>query len=238
MSEDTARAYWPGGRAVGQILESQNLSITVVGVVEEARWGSQADTGYGEIYLPAGLVPRRSVLVHLLRTAGDPDLTARDVALVVRQDVPGTLVRRAESFEAALSRSVRMQRFRTILFTLAGASALLIVAVGIAGLVGTGVARRVREIGIRAALGASRGRLVRMVVVEHLRPAVAGLALWLLGSWWAVRLVRAFLYEIDAHDLRVWTAATALLLAVVLIAAWIPARRAGSVDPIEVLRAD
>lgn len=238
VSEDTARAYWPGGRAVGQILESQNLSVTVIGVVEEARWGSQADTGYGEIYLPAGLVPRRSMLVHLLRTAGDPDVTARDVALVVRQDVPGALVRRAESFEAALSRSVRVERVRAIMFTLAGASALVLVAVGVAGLVATGVARRVREIGIRAALGAARGQLVRMIVLEHLRPALAGLALGLLASWWAARLVRSFLYQLDAHDPLVWAAATTVLLLAVIVAAWLPARRASAVDPMDVLRAE
>ena len=238
VSEGTARAYWPSGRAVGQVLESQDAAVTVIGVVEEARFGAQDETYHGEIYLPIGLFPRRSPLVHLLKTAGDPDDAVRDVALVLRQDVPGVLVRRAESFDAALSRSVRLQRFRTILFTLAGASALLLVAVGIAGLVAAGVARRGREIGIRAALGARRGQLVRMIVVEHLRPAVTGLALGLLGSWWAVRLVRAFLYKLDAHDPRIWVAATGPLLLVVLVAAWIPARRASSVDPMEVLRAE
>ena len=69
VSEGTARAYWPSGRAVGQVLESQDAAVTVIGVVEEARFGAQDETYHGEIYLPIGLFPRRSPLVHLLKQA-------------------------------------------------------------------------------------------------------------------------------------------------------------------------
>lgn len=163
---------------------------------------------------------------------------ARDVALALRTDVPEVLVRRAESLDAALSKSVRLHQFRTVMFALAGGAALVLVAVGVAGLVATAVARRVREIGIRAALGARRRQLISMIVFEHLRPSIAGVLLGLMISWWASRLLRAFLYGIDAHEPLVWTAAIAALLMVSAIAAWLPARRASAVDPIVVLRVE
>jgi ABC-type antimicrobial peptide transport system permease subunit len=125
-----------------------------------------------------------------------------------------------------------------VVFGVSAAAGLLLVAVGIGGLVATGVARRVREIGIRHALGASRPQLVRMLVVDYLLPSLAGVALGLLASWWTTRLLDAFLYRIDAHNPAVWAAAALGLLLVAASAAWIPARRASAVDPMVVLKAD
>ena len=237
VSSATAKAYWPSARAVGQTLKSSEGSVTVVGVVEDARLGSQEENSMGEIYVPRGL-SRRSWRVYLLKTAGDPDTVVHDAALGLQRDVSGILVRRAESFDAALLKSVRLQRFRTVLFSVSAAAGLLLLAVGIAGLVATGVARRVREIGIRSALGAQRQQLVRMVIVDHLRPLVAGVAFGLTASWWTTRLLSAYLYRIDAHEPSVWSTAAAALLAVAIGAAWIPARRASSVDPLVVLKAE
>jgi ABC-type antimicrobial peptide transport system permease subunit len=230
----TADAYWPGGRAVGQVLESRQGSVAVIGVVEDARLGSQDDDRMGEIYLAR---PGQRY-AYFLKTAGDPEDVARDVALALRTDVPEVLVRRAESLDAALSKSVRLHRFRMVLFALAGGAALLLVAVGVAGLVATSVVRRMREIGIRAALGARRRQLVSMIVLDHLRPSIAGVLLGGLASWWASGLLRSFLYGIEAHEPLVWAAAIATLLMVSAIAAWLPARRASAVDPIVVLRAE
>ena len=147
-------------------------------------------------------------------------------------------MRRAESFDSALLKSVRVHRFRTVLFCASAAAGLFLLAVGIAGLVATGVARRVREIGIRGALGAQRGQLVTMVILDHLRPALGGVAVGLLASWWTTRLLSAYLYEIDAHEPVVWAAAALGLLVVAVVAAWIPARRASAVDAMVVLRAE
>jgi putative ABC transport system permease protein len=237
VSDAVAREYWPRGRAVGQTLVSKERSVTVVGVVEEARFGAQDEVRMGEIYLPASLA-RSTATVYLVRTAGDPDAVVRGAALAVQGDVPGVLVRRAESFDGALWKSVRDHRFRTMLFGTSAASSLLLVAVGIAGLVATAVARRVREMEIRRALGAERGQLVNMVVLDHLRPALAGVGLGLLASWWTTRLLSAYLYEIDAHEPAVWAAAAFGLLVVAAVAAWIPARRASRVEAIAVLKAE
>jgi len=192
----------------------------------------------GEIYLPASL-SRWDWTVYLLKTAGNPDMIVRQPALALqKKDVPGVLARRAESFDAALWNSVRLHRFRTVLFGVSASAGLLLLAVGIGGLVATGVARRVREIGIRSALGARSGQLVGMVILDHLRPSLIGVAIGLVASWWTTRLLSAYLYEIDAHDPTVWAAAALTLLLVTVVAAWVPARRASAVDPMTVLKAE
>jgi putative ABC transport system permease protein len=176
--------------------------------------------------------------VYLLKTGGDSETVVRQAALGVQADVPGVLVRRAESFDGALGRSVRVHRFRAALFGAFAAAGLLLLAAGIGGLVATGVARRVREIGIRHALGARRAQLVNMVILEHLRPTLAGVLFGFLASWWTTRLLSAYLYQIDAHEPVVWFIATLGLLLVAAVAAWIPARRASSVDPMAVIRTE
>lgn len=237
VSEAIAKAYWPGSSALGQTLTGTTHTVTIVGVVSEARIGSQDEDRQGEIYIPLRL-SRSSWRVHLLRTSADPDVVVREAALAVNRDVRGVLVRRAESLDGALLKSVRLHRFRMFLFTTCALAGLLLVAVGIGGLVATNVARRVREIGIRSALGATRGRLVRMVIIDHLRPAALGAAAGLLASWWAARLLSTFLYEIDEHEPLVWAAAALTLLGVTVLAAWIPARRASTVDAMRVLKAE
>jgi hypothetical protein len=245
VSEGTARAFWPGRRAVGQILESSDMgAVTIVGVVEEARFGSQAESrGPSEVYLPEGFAQeyRASAAfrwMFLVKTTSDPDAAVSDLPLVLRRDVPGIVVRRAESLDSALARSVRLHRFRTAVFAIAGGAGLLILLVGVTGVVASGVARRVREIGIRSALGAQPSVLTSMMVLEHLRPVMVGVAVGLLLSWWSTRLLSAFLYRIDPHEPIVWAGAAIMLMGAAAAAAWIPARRASAVDPVRVLRAD
>ena len=243
ISEGTARAYWPGRRAVGQVLESSELpTVTVVGVVEEAKFGAQDDPrGFTEVYLPEGYAPgylaAQSIRwMFLAKTAGDPDATVSDLPLILRRDVPGVVVRRAQSLDSAVAKSVRPYRFRTLVFSIAGGAGLLILLVGVIGVVASGVARRVREIGIRSALGAQQSVLTGMIVVEHLRPVILGVAAGLLLSWWSTRLLSSFLYQIDPHEPLVWAGAAMMLMLAAAGAAWIPARRASAVDPVSVLR--
>ena len=239
VSEETAQKYWPNERGVGQVLESADSSriVTVVGVVEEARFVSQDNPRGGQIYIPRGMSQTFST-VYLLKTAADPNVVVRDLPLVLRRDVPDVLVRRAESLDQAIAKSVRLYRFRTALFALSGGAGLVLLSVGVWGLVASGVARRVREIGIRGALGAQQRQLVIMIVLDYLRPVIAGVATGLLASWWTTRLVTHFLYEIDPHAPFVWIGSVVALMVVASLAAWLPARRASAVSPTTVLRID
>jgi putative ABC transport system permease protein len=237
VSEETAQKYWPNEPAVGQVLESAHPSrlVTVVGVVGEARWVSQDNPRGGQIYIPRGMSQTFSP-VYFLKTSADPNVVVRDLPLVLRRDVPDVVVRRAESLDRAIAQSVRLYRFRTVLFALSAGAALLLLSVGVWGLVASGVARRFREIGIRGALGAQQRQLVAMIMLEHLRPVIAGVSSGLLASWWATRLVTHFLYEIDPHEPFVWMGSVVGLMVVASLAAWLPARRASAVSPSTVLR--
>jgi predicted permease len=242
VSESVARSYWPGQRVVGQTLVGNGKTeMHVVGVVEDARFAAQnEEAAFGEIYIPAAAAtyPRNNWTVFLFRTSRDPATVAREVAVAVNRDVPGVIVHRAESFDAALANSVRVYGFRGILFGVAAVAGLLLLAVGVAGLVAMGVARRVRELGIRATLGARRAQLGRMIVADHLRPVLAGTGLGLIASWWTTKLLSGFLYGFEPHDPAIWATASALLLIVAALAAWIPARRASGVDPAVILRVE
>ena len=170
------------------------------------------------------------------QTSADPNVVVRNLPLVWRRDAPDVLVRRAESLDQAIAKSVRLYRFRTALFASSAGAALMLLSVGVWGLVASSVARRVREIGIRGALGAQQRQLVAMIMLEYLRPVIAGVSTGLLAPWWTSRLVTHFLYEIDPHEPFVWIGSVAALMVVTGVAAWLPARR--GVSPTIVLRID
>ena len=238
VSRSVARGLWRGS-AVGQTLVETATSrpFTVVGVVEDARLGSQyLEEVFGEVYFPRP--HRQTVYAVFLFQADDPAATAAEAAAAISADVPGTLVTRAESMDRALADAAQYERFRSVLFGSAGGLSLLLLLVGVIGLVSTSVAQRTRELGIRAALGATGRRLSAMTVVDLLRPMAAGISAGLVASWWLVRLLDRYLYEITPHDPRVWTTVVAGLLLAAGVAAWLPARRAGRVDPAVVLRAE
>jgi hypothetical protein len=238
VSRRTARGLWKES-AVGQTLFERGTSrpFAVVGIVEDVNLASQEpEDSFGEVYVARRRRPGVEP-VYLLR-AEDPDAAVAAAAAAVSADVPGALVTRAESFDRALSNAAQNERFRAVLFGAAGGAALLLLTVGVVGLVATTVSQRVREIGIRAALGATSRRLTSATVFELMRPMAAGLAAGVIASWWLVSLVARHLYQITPHDPRVWTAVVLGLLVTSALAAWLPARRAGRVDPAVVLRVE
>ena len=129
-------------------------------------------------------------------------------------------------------------RFRTALMALFGAMGLILAAIGIYGVMAYSVAQRTREIGIRAALSATRGGLLRMVLGQSLRLAMIGVAIGLALALATGRLIGALLFAVSPTDTLVLAGATGVLMAVALMAALLPARRAAAVDPIVALRAN
>jgi putative ABC transport system permease protein len=122
------------------------------------------------------------------------------------------------------------------LLSLFGAIALLIAAVGVYGVISYSVAQRTHEIGIRVALGASRGRILRMILAQGMRLAAIGSAVGLIALHWLTELVHGLLYGIGPSDLATLAGATLALLVIAFAACWIPARRATRVDPLVALR--
>jgi ABC-type antimicrobial peptide transport system permease subunit len=138
--------------------------------------------------------------------------------------------------DEVVSRSISRQRFNMWLMSVFGAAALLLAAIGIYGLMAYSVEQRTQEIGIRLALGANTDQVKRMVVVQAMRLAIAGVVLGVASSLVLARLIGSFLYGVKAWDPAIFVGAPVVLAAVALIAAWIPAGRASRVDPIDALR--
>jgi ABC-type antimicrobial peptide transport system permease subunit len=137
-----------------------------------------------------------------------------------------------------LSDTVKPRRLNAWIFGAFASAALAIVAVGVLGLLAMNAARRTREIGIRLALGATRTRVLALLLREQTITVGLGLAAGAVLSYWAVQSVQTYMYQLTVYDLRLWAAAVVLVLAGVGTAALIPSWRATRVDPAETLRAE
>jgi putative ABC transport system permease protein len=157
---------------------------------------------------------------------------------VVRDIDPGLPLAQVRTLEQVLERSVSTPRVTALLLGAFGALALVLSAIGVYGVTSYSVARRTNEIGIRIALGARVGTLVRWIVWRAMRPAGVGLTLGLAGAYFGTGLMRKFLYGISPTDPISLGTACLLLLAIGAVASWLPARRAAAVDPLIALRAD
>jgi ABC-type antimicrobial peptide transport system permease subunit len=135
-----------------------------------------------------------------------------------------------------LEEDLAPRRFQMQLLAGFAGLALLLASLGIYGVLSYSVAQRRREIGVRMALGAQASDLVRLVVSQGIGPAAGGLALGLIAAYALAHLISGLLYEVSAHDPLTFGAAAAALLAIALLACWIPARRASKVDPLQALR--
>ena len=140
------------------------------------------------------------------------------------------------SFEEVVYRSVAPQRFNTILLGVFGGLALLLATTGIYGVLSYSMSRRTAEIGLRVALGASSGGILRMSIAQGMRPVLAGLALGAAGAWWVSRYFTALLFGIQPFDAPTYSGVASLLLATALIACYLPGRRAMRIDPSVALR--
>jgi predicted permease len=237
VSQGVARRYWQGRQALGRILTHDGRPFTVVGVVADAKYlALDLDQG-GEIYWPVAASSQPSVSNLLVRFRTSRDGVTPFVASR-RRECPQCWVGHAEMLTDALSNSIRPRRFSAWLFSAFGLAALTITGVGILGLVAMTTIRRTREMGIRIALGARTTTVTRQIVGEQLRSIVLGLALGGLATAYAVRFVSTYLYKTQTYDPWAWGAATAALLAVALVGALVPARRAARVNPVQALNAE
>jgi putative ABC transport system permease protein len=142
------------------------------------------------------------------------------------------------TMDATVGAVLARPRFMGWIMSVFAAVSLIVAALGVYGLVSYGVARRTCEIGVRMALGASRARIVWMIVRQMLIMTASGIAAGLAGAWWLSQSMRSMLFGVTAFDIQTYAAVTIILIATVLLAIAIPARRAMSVDPLVALRVD
>ncbi len=232
-----AERFWPGESAVGQTVETAGAAWTVVGVVETGKYGSLGEDPTEFMYMPYRQ-RFQSDMTLVARTPANPQSVMQDVRALVRSvdaDMPVYDVRTMEDHMGIALLPARLGGAVLGIFGLLG---LVLAAVGIYGVMAYSVSQRRRELSIRVAMGADRGSVVRLVLGEGLRLAVIGTVVGLAAALGAARLVQGLLYDVSAVDPVAFTLVPAMLLAVALLAVYVPARRAASVDPIGALKAE
>ena len=142
-----------------------------------------------------------------------------------------------QTLSDVVSQSTANRRFNTQLLTFLGLTGLILAAIGIYGVIAFFVSQRTHEIGVRVALGASRPRVIRMVIRQAAVLALVGIAVGAVGAWWATKVFGTMLFQVGARDPVAFIAAAAALLIVALAASWFPARRAARVEPVKALAA-
>lgn len=235
VSQGTARRSWPSQSALGRRLQHNETLEEVVGVTADVRSTSLDKDPVLIIYVPYWQRPRLAASL-LVRTAMDPRGIAAGVREAIHRldaDVP---IPKMQTLREVMSGSVAQRRFQMMLVMLFAAAALALAGFGIYGVVSYSVARRRTEMGIRMALGARTAGLQRMVLWQGIRPVVAGLAVGIGGALAAGRIVSSLLFQVSARDPVTIGGVSVVLLAVSVVAALVPARRATRVDPTKALR--
>lgn len=238
-----AARFFPDGPAVGQRLVVDGTRV-VVGVVQATREDGPEEPLRPGIFTPAPWPvsgshqsSAGSLAANLvLRTAGDPLALAAPVRAAVQRVLPDAVVREPEPLAAVYERHLTERRFNMILLALFGGLGTMIAGVGIYGVMSCLVAQRVREIGVRMALGARPGQILRMVLSRAVVLILTGLALGAGAGWVLSSYAASFLFGIEPHEPMVYAAAGLALMAAGLAAAFVPARRAARVDPMVVLK--
>src|SRR3954465_438772 len=241
ISQSLAREKWPNENPIGRTIEFGNMDgdlrlLTVIGVVGDVREGSLEKPPRPTIYVNYRQRPQATYRFStVVRTAGDPAsviASARKIMLDLDPDVPPS----TSSFTTIFAASTSGRRFNLLLFGIFAATALLLAVAGIYGVLAYSVARRTREMGVRMALGASAGNVMRLVLGQAAVTTGIGVFLGIVGSFILMRSLQSMLYEVGAADPLTFAAVALLLLIVALLAAYLPARRATKVDPNVALR--
>jgi predicted permease len=245
ISESAARRFFPDedplGRTItlgwGQGEGSPKPGGEIVGIVGDVKEAGLAEENPPEIYLPHAQTPVPSMDV-LLRTSVDPMSLGPSAAALVRGLDAELPVARMRTLDDVVARSISEPRFYMVLLGAFAGTALLLAALGIFGVMSYAVVQRSREIGIRVALGAHPAHLRRMVLGQALLLAAAGVGAGLLGALGLSRAIRSLLFELSPTDPATLAGVAALLMAVALLASYLPARRATRVDPLVALRSE
>ena len=249
INEGLAREVFGGEPAVGRrvlsIAGRGDDPAEVIGVVADVRYDGLAATGSHEAYMPLQQMERVPVLstfssgsMVVVRTEGDPLAPVPFLREAVAAANPNASVDEVMTMNARLSAAVEQPRFYAVFVGFFAALALFLAAFGIYALLSYTVSQRRREIGVRMALGARPGDVVALVVRQGAGLVAAGAVLGLLGAAGSSRLLESFLYGVGADDPWTFVAAPVALVAVALVACWLPGRRAARIHPMDALRVE
>lgn len=243
LDEVLAHRLWPDESPLGRRLkigppvpQNTNPWLTVVGVVREAKQRSLAAEPQGVLYYPDSQHPMRTQFLVLRSRDRRPLDLVPDVRAALHELDPDQPISDVRTMEERISQSLARQRFSTVLLGLFAAVAAVLAAVGLYGVIAYAVAQRTQEIGVRLALGARRASIFRLVVVQGMMLAVAGILAGLVAAFWAARGLSGLLYGVAVTDAAVFATVPVLLAAVAFAANLLPAWRAARLEPRTALR--
>jgi predicted permease len=239
ISESLARDRWPNQDPIGHTIEFGNMDgdlrlLTIVGIVGDTHEYGLDVPPRPTVYVNLFQRPRPAITLTMLSDAGNRSVpsTARGILQRLDPEIPA----RFRTLSQVYSASLGSRRFNVILIGFFGITALLLATTGVFGVMAYSVSRRTREIGVRVALGAAAGGVLRMILGHGLRTIFIGVAIGIAGSLALTRTVESLLFGVTATDPLTFAGVTLLLVGAALLACYIPARRATKVDPMVALR--
>jgi putative ABC transport system permease protein len=244
INQQTAREIFPGENPVGKRITFGNVEqngqprwFEIVGVVANVRSLELREEPQAEIYFSTlqDYWPAMSIVV---RSSVEPSSLSGSIRQVVNEIDKSVPVSQVKTMDHIVSESITQPRFNLFLLVLFGTVAMLLSAAGIYGVTAYTVSQRTHELGIRLALGAQVGDVLKMILGQGMAVIGVGLSLGLVAAFGLMRLLRSLLFGVGENDPVTFVAITFVLLIVALIACYIPARRATKVDPLEALRAE
>ena len=245
VSESMGQLLWKGKDPIGQCFRLGADTAPcreVVGIAEDMTFGDikndESMQLYMQLYLPSSQERAGGGGWIIVRTAGDPRTQAEPLRREVQKLLPGMGYARVRPIAQVLDPVLRQWRLGATMFTIFGFIALALAAVGLYGVVAYDIAQRMREMGVRVALGAQASDIRRLVLWQGIRVAAIGAALGVVAAGFAARYVAELLFHTSAHDPLAFVGAAATILVVSVLATLIPARRATRVDPVVALRAE
>jgi putative ABC transport system permease protein len=242
VNATAARTFWPGQEAIGRPVSIGQGGFWkdtayVVGVVGDVRFETLDAPPKPDAYISYYQSPRGRMMVFL-RTAGDPLSVTGPARQVLHELAPEIPVYDVRTLRSRTADAMSYARFSALLLALFAGVALALATMGVYGVISFAVSQRTREIGIRMALGAARGDVVRLVVGQGVALAAVGGAVGLGAALVATRVLRSLLYDVAPSDPVTFVAIAILLSGAAVVASWIPARRAARVDPVTALKAE
>jgi putative ABC transport system permease protein len=235
VNETLAAEYWPGKTALGQTIEMDSVPMTVVGVVKNAKYNKLNEGITPFMYLPYAQHWQSEINV-LVRTSGNEHQLAPAIRRELRSLDANLPVPTVTTLKQATAVVLLPQRVAVLVTGVLGFAGLMLAGIGLYGVISFSTAQRTREIGVRVALGAARGDVLRMVVGEGMVLVGIGMAVGLVLAVAATRALTSFLFGVSPLDFVTFVLTAAILAATALLASYLPARRAATVDPMLALR--
>jgi len=232
IDEKFAQRFWPNGDAVGKhVWNDPKRKIRIVGVVGTVKQYGLNIEGRIVAYRPTV-----NTQWHVIRTASDPSSIARDVVRKIHELDPTITVVDIQPMPERMNQSMARQRFSTMMLGSFALFALVLAIVGVYGVMSHLVSQGAHDIGIRMALGAERGNILKMVLRQGMELTGAGVVIGLAGAALLTRVMASLLFGVSATDVATFSAVPLILIATAALATYIPARRATRVDPVTALR--